>query len=86
MNTLIHADIFFLVSTICFVVLAILLVVVLVMVINILSRLKKLSERAEIEGNYLLDEVHSLADRMKRRSSNPLVIFFLVKRLIRRYI
>ena len=86
MNTLIHADIFFFVSTVCFAVLAIFLLIALILAINILMRLRKLSQRAEVEGNYLLDEVHSMADRMKRRSFNPLVIFFLVKRLIQRYI
>jgi len=86
MNTLIHADIFFFVSTVCFAVLAVFLLVAIILAINILMRLKRLSERAEVEGNYLMDEVHSLADRMKRRSFNPLIIYFLIKRVIKRYI
>lgn len=45
MNTLVHADIFFFVSTIGFIVLCALGVVVLVYVIGILSRIKKISEK-----------------------------------------
>jgi hypothetical protein len=51
-----------------------------------LADVKKLTSRATIEGNYLLDEVHQMADRMKRRAFNPLFVYFLVKRLIKRYL
>lgn len=86
MNTLIHADIFFFVSTVCLAVLAIFALIALIYLIKILASLKKLADRATIEGNYLMDEVHSMADRMKRRAFNPLFIYLLIKRLIRRYV
>jgi hypothetical protein len=86
MNTLIHADIFFFVSTVCFAILAIFLLIALIYLIKILATLKRLSERATVEGNYLMDEVHGMADRMKRRAFNPLFVYLLIKRLIRRYL
>lgn len=86
MNTLIHADIFFFVSTVCFAVLAIFALVALIYAIKILANVKKLSERATTEGNYLMDEMHDMADRMKRRAMNPLFAYLLIKRLIRRYL
>jgi hypothetical protein len=85
MNTLIHADIFFFVSTVGFAILAVFLLILLIYALKIMANLKQISDRAKTEGDFLLTEVHQMAERMKRRSFNPLLIFLLIKRLIRRY-
>ncbi len=78
MDTLIHADIFFFVSTICFVILTGLLIIVLVHLIGILRRIKKISDT-------IGDKMDDISDDAKKfirdiRESGVYRMFFGRKR------
>ena len=77
MQSIIHADIFFFVSTIAVVILALLALVVLVYLIVILRNLKEISERAKEEGFAILDDVAGFRHFVKEKSHNVGSLFKL---------
>ncbi len=64
-TSLVHADIFFLITTITEVVVGIALTVALVYVIKILRDVDKLNKRLQIEANEILDDVHDFRQKIK---------------------
>ena len=86
MNTLIHADIFFFVTTIVVVVFAILGIVAWVYVIKILANLKKLSDKARVEGEFIIEEMGELRGRLHEQTFGMSSLFRFFRRVISRYI
>ena len=60
MNTLMHADIFFFVTTICIVILTVLLIIAWIFFMRILDSIHRLVDKARLEGEYLAGEMHKL--------------------------
>ncbi|MDB5239246.1 MAG: hypothetical protein JWO00_581 [Candidatus Parcubacteria bacterium] len=85
MNTLIHADIFFFITTICIVVLTILAIVAWIYIIKILANVKKLTDKARIEGEFIIEELGDLRERLHTQSFGARALFRFVRRLISRY-
>jgi hypothetical protein len=66
MEDLIHADVFFFVTTIFIVVVTAVLTVASVYIIGILQDLKHISGKAKIEGEEILADVKTLRENVKR--------------------
>jgi hypothetical protein len=93
METLQHANTFFFISTIGFVVLGVLLVIALFYFIKVLTNLRyitdkmrHMSDRAQVEGDFFFHELHDMSERMRSRTFNLFSLMWLIKKLIRRYI
>jgi hypothetical protein len=75
MNQLIHADVFFFVTTIAIVVLSIAVLIALIYLIIILRNLKDFSKRAKEEGMAVLDDVTSVRHFVKEKSHTLASLF-----------
>lgn len=78
MNTLIHADIFFFISTICFILVTIALIIVLVYVIKILRDVSELTRKVKEESIEIIDDVRALREDIETKGFgiSRLVKFF----------
>lgn len=85
MNTLIHADIFFFVSTICLVIVTVFLIIALTLLIKTLSDFRYIADRTRTEGDFFLNELHRMGERMRARRFGIGALFIFIRRLIRRY-
>jgi len=82
MDTLIHADIFFFVTTIVVIVLGIFLAVILFYVIRILHSVDILSKQVQEEGSEIVKDVREFREKVKEqgsRWSNIASIFGIIK-------
>jgi len=70
METLIHADVFFFVTTIFIVVITAVILVASVYIIGILRDLREISAKAKIEGEEILVDVKNLRENVKREGAN----------------
>ncbi len=68
MQTLIHADIFFFVTTIIEVLVAIVFLIVLVYIAIILSDIRELSRTIKKEGAEIIDDVHVFREEIKEEA------------------
>ncbi len=85
MNTLIHADIFFFVTTICVAVLTILIIVAWIYVIRILANVRSLTEKARVEGEFIIEEVGRLREKIHNERFGFRALYKFVRRIIGRY-
>ncbi len=85
MDSLIHADIFFFVTTICVVILMILAIIAWVYIIKILANIKKLSDKARVEGEFIIEEVGELREKMHEQTFGMRALFRFIRRMIARY-
>lgn len=67
MDTIIHADIFFFVSTIALVVITLGLIVALVYIIKILRTISNVSEKVKDESDEILADIKNLRGTIKRQ-------------------
>lgn len=65
MNTLIHADMFFFISSIGFIIFAILLTIILIKSIQIINRVDRISKKIEDGMSTVTDEVKDLIEDLK---------------------
>jgi hypothetical protein len=65
MDTLIHADIFFFVTTIAVVVVTLLVVTVLIYLIKILRRIRTIAEEIKDETIFIRQDIHTARTQMK---------------------
>lgn len=79
METLIHADIFFFISTIALVIISIGVAIALIFVILILKNLHRLSETVRIEAGNLAEDIENL--RAKAHGFSWAIAFKLFKSL-----
>jgi biopolymer transport protein ExbB/TolQ len=70
MEDLIHADVFFFVTTIFIVVVTAAIFVASIYVISILKDLKVISQKARIEGEEIIEDVKNLRENVKREGAN----------------
>ena len=75
MTTLIHADIFFFVTTIVVVLVGVALVVALVYLIMILHRVRDIAEEVREETVLFREDVHDLRDSIRREGFNVRNLF-----------
>jgi hypothetical protein len=66
MDTLIHADIFFFVTTIAVVVIAIIFIIALVYLIVILRRIRDIAAQVHEETVLFREDIHGLRDSVRR--------------------
>jgi hypothetical protein len=66
MDTLIHADIFFFVTTIAVVIVTLLLAIALIYLIKVLNRIKNIAEQIREETVLFREDVHDLRDSVRR--------------------
>lgn len=67
MNTLIHADIFFFVTTIAVVLIASLFIVVIIYIVRILSDFRYISGVVRKETDLLAEDIEEIRDEVKRK-------------------
>lgn len=79
MDTLIKADIFFVVSAVSIVLLTVLVVVALFYVIHILRNIGRISDDVKEESEEIIDDIHTLRENMKEGGGK-------IKNVISRYI
>jgi uncharacterized membrane protein len=68
MQTLVHADIFFFVTTIAVILVAIVLVIVLIYIAIILADIRELSRTIKKEGAEIIGDVHAFRDEVKEEA------------------
>jgi uncharacterized protein YoxC len=66
MDTLIHADIFFFVTTIAVVIITLLFIVLLIYLIQAIRRVRDIAEQVRDETILFREDVHQLRDQVKR--------------------
>jgi len=66
MDTLIHADIFFFVTTIVVVVVGLLFVIALIYLIKILNRIKTIAEEVRDETILFREDIHGLRESIQK--------------------
>ncbi|MDD5318690.1 MAG: hypothetical protein PHF79_02630 [Candidatus Pacebacteria bacterium] len=66
-TTFIHADLFFFISSLGFIILFLMAVVASIYVIVILKNVKDFSKRIKMESEVILDEVHEFRSEMRSR-------------------
>ena len=66
MDTLVHADIFFFVTTIAVIVIAMLFVIALIYLIKVLNRIKSIAEQVRDETILFREDIHGLRDSVQR--------------------
>jgi predicted Holliday junction resolvase-like endonuclease len=92
MQTLIHADIFFFVTTIVIVLVAIVFIIVLIYIAIILADIRELSRTIKKEGAEIVEDVHVFRQEvkeeakysMKNNSSTVAAFFNLIANLFAR--
>jgi len=82
MDTLIHADIFFFVTTIAVVAITLLLIIVLIYLIKVLNRIKSIAEQVRDETILFREDIHDLRDSVKREGFKLKSLFSVVQRFI----
>ena len=66
MNTLVHADIFFAVTTAAVIVVTLLVAVLLIYLIMVLNRIKDIAEQVREEAVLVREDIHDLRDGVRR--------------------
>ncbi|HZS42678.1 MAG TPA: hypothetical protein VFA52_00445 [Candidatus Paceibacterota bacterium] len=84
MESLIHADIFFLISTIALVIIAVVLIVALIYVVRILNDLKSISRKVKDEGEEIISDIHDFREHVKAEGFNKLYFFGFFRKLFGR--
>ena len=82
MDTLIHADIFFFITTIAVVVITLLVVVVLIYLIKVLNRIKSIAEQVRDETILFREDIHDLRDSVRREGFKIKNLFTVFQRFI----
>jgi uncharacterized protein YoxC len=72
MNTLIHADVFFFITSIAVVIISIILIIALIYVVKIFRDIKKLTEIAKKEADLLVSKVRYISGKVERESDEML--------------
>ena len=85
MDSFIHADIFFFVTTISVGVLTILLIIAWIYLMKILANMRKLSDKARVEGEFLIGALHEFGCRVRSEQTGFRAIFRFMRRIIGRY-
>ncbi len=83
MDTLVHADIFFFVTTIAVVIVAVALTVALIYLAMVLSDLKKITEQAHEETILFREDVRDLRNHVRREGFKLQHFFDFVTKLFR---
>lgn len=81
MESLIHADIFFFITTIIAIILGILLAVVLSYIIKILADIKEISNIARVETTDMAEDIHNIRDEVRsefRKNSSVIASLFSI--------
>ncbi len=89
MDTILKADIFFIVTTVVVSIIGLLIALVLIYLIRILSDVKKLSRKVRQEGEALVEDIDDLRENIKRNTiklSDILSFGFLRKKAVRKNI
>jgi hypothetical protein len=91
-NAFIHADIFFFVTTISVALLTILLVIAWIYGMKIMNNIRYISDQAKlwsdktnVEVNFLLEEIQTLRNRIRRNRFNIFALFRLIQSIFSRY-
>jgi hypothetical protein len=72
MQTLIHADIFFFITTIAIVLVTIVAVIVLIYIVFILKDIRELSRTIKQEGEEIIQDVHVFREEVKEEAKYSL--------------
>ncbi len=84
MESVIHADIFFFVSTIALVLVTIGLVIVIIYVIRILDDMRHISEKVRTEGDSFIDDLHEWRRELKHKGFGLLSLGRFIQLFIRK--
>lgn len=83
METLIHADIFFFISSVALVLVAVGVIIALVYVIKILRNVSAVSDKVKEESGEILDDLKSLRGTIKKEGFKLSYIGNFFKRLLK---
>lgn len=84
-NSLIHADIFFLITSVAVIIITVLVVIVSVYVFIILSNVRHISNKARIEANFWADEMSTLRRRLHTNRYGVVGVARFIRRIFTRY-
>lgn len=84
MESVLKADIFFVITTIAVVVIAVGLTIVIVYAVRFFRDISYLSRRVREEGDHIIDDVSEYRMRIKRDGINPRNVFRFVRGLFTR--
>ena len=84
MNTLIHADIFFFVTTIVVILVALGVIIALYYVIRILRTVSQVSETVKNESEEIVKDVHALRGEIKKEGVKFMTFGTFFKKIFRR--
>jgi uncharacterized membrane protein len=84
MDTLIHADIFFFVTTIAVIVVTALLVIVLIYLIRVLRQVEEIGKEIKAEAVLVREDIHGLRENIRRDGFKVQHFFNFVTGLIKR--
>jgi hypothetical protein len=86
MNTLIHADIFFFVTTIAVVVVALFLTIALIYLIRVLNQIQEIGKEIKEEAVLIRGDINELRNSVKREGFRLQSIFSFFKNLFNKKI
>ncbi|OHA17323.1 MAG: hypothetical protein A3C79_03330 [Candidatus Taylorbacteria bacterium RIFCSPHIGHO2_02_FULL_45_28] len=84
MQTLIHADIFFFITSIAVVLVSIGLIIALIFIIKILNNIHKISDMLRSESGLVVEDVHALRGKIREGKLSLAGIFRLFRDLFTR--
>ena len=84
MESLIHADIFFFISTIALVIIALGVIVALIYIIKILSRVSSLSKKVKEEGEGIITDINGLRTNIKTEGFKVRYVTSFLSKLFKR--
>ena len=85
MTEIIQADIFFFTATVGLALLAVLGVIALIYIINILARVRRLTKKAEMEGEFFIDELRRMRHKIEIERFGISGALAMVRRIYSRY-
>jgi uncharacterized oligopeptide transporter (OPT) family protein len=85
MNTFIHADIFFFITTIALVVVTVLLIVAFIYLFNILGRIRRIIQKTETEMDSLFASISRFKNDIERRRNKVASAVGLFQKFFNRY-
>ncbi len=85
MDTLIHADIFFVITSVSTVIIAVLIIIAMIFLISILANMRYVSKKLKTESDFLAEELREFRRKIEVSHTRIFPLFRLLQRLVSRY-
>ncbi len=85
MDTLIHADIFFIITSVSTVILVVLAIIAMIFIISILANVRYISKKLKVESDFLAEEMREFRRKIEISHTRIFPLFRLLQRIVSRY-